>query len=80
MSFGIAQFMPCPTCREPDGSLNVEYLSENASCLFGCGRQVDKDTGICSHCKEHSANAVECESCGVEYHKWTGGDWQKVTP
>jgi predicted amidophosphoribosyltransferase len=37
----------------------------NKSCLFGCNRVVDEDTGICPECHEHSNNIVECEVCGA---------------
>ena len=65
----------CDTCRKPDGSLDLDYLTENGSCIFGCGPKVDEDTGFCPRCKDHSANGVTCDECGAEYENW-GDEWK----
>ena len=46
-------------------------------CIFGCGSEVDDDTGICPTCREHSANTVTCWECGTRWEKWAGQDWEK---
>ncbi len=64
----------CHTCQEPDGTPNTDYLNENGQCTFGCGRVVDRDTGVCEHCQDHSCNEVECEECGRLWQRW--GTWE----
>lgn len=54
----------CKTCQNPDGSPNTDLLSDEGSCVFGCNRHVDTDTGFCPECKDHSTNVYECEDCG----------------
>lgn len=46
--------------------------TQEATCVFGCGRPVDPDTRMCGHCKDHSANCVECEECGTRFEDWSG--------
>lgn len=46
--------------------------ADEGSCVFGCGRRVDPDTGICPACRDHSANRIECETCGQAFENWTG--------
>ena len=70
--------LPCRTCQHEDGSLNTEYLDENGACVFGCGAKIDNDMKMCGTCRDHSANAVECETCGAQYEQW-GNDnaWER---
>ena len=49
--------------------------AERGSCLFGCNAHVDPDTGFCPVCKDHSANRVECETCGQAWEDW-GQGWE----
>lgn len=42
-----------------------EWDTDNASCVFGCGRYIDPDTGYCPTCGDHSNNQVECLHCGA---------------
>ena len=46
----------------------------NPSCVFGCNRVVDEDTGFCPECSDHSTNVYECSQCGVEgeFYSFTG--------
>lgn len=67
----------CKTCQLPDGSLNIEYLEHNGSCVFGCNHKVDKDYGMCPECRDHSHNQIECDECGVEYDD-SYGKWRVV--
>lgn len=46
--------------------------TETGSCTFGCGAVVDRDTGICPICHDHSANRIECETCGRAFEDWNG--------
>jgi len=59
----------CSTCRNPDGTLNVDLMEDEGSCTFGCGVKVDTDYGICPRCKDHSENVYECEDCGRIYSR-----------
>lgn len=62
----------CGQCTVPNGTIDIEWADENhTGCLFGCGSNVDPDTGICPHCHDHSANRVVCESCDRAYEHWT---------
>lgn len=68
----------CKTCQLPDGKPNVEYLNDEGSCVFGCGRVVAYDEGgICRTCRDHSCNHVDCEDCGAEWEDW-GGEWEQT--
>ena len=40
-----------------------EWDMDNQSCVFGCGRYIDPDYGICPSCKDHATNQVQCEKC-----------------
>ncbi len=62
----------CPTCHAEDGDLNTETMDREGACTFGCGHRVDPDTKVCTACADHSANAYECETCGVRYEDWNG--------
>lgn len=44
----------------------------DASCVFGCGSVVDSDTMMCSQCRDHSANRIECPDCGQAWENWSG--------
>jgi predicted amidophosphoribosyltransferase len=66
----------CKTCCNPDGTLNTDYLEDNASCCFGCNHKVDKDYRVCPECKDHSHNVVECEECHAEYDDVLDGLWE----
>jgi predicted amidophosphoribosyltransferase len=59
--------MRCYTCE--DGN-NTDYLSEIASCTFGCGTVVNTDTFYCPTCEDHSANHATCEDCSQDYEDW----------
>lgn len=45
--------------------------TQQGTCVFGCGCAVDSDTKMCGHCKDHSANRIECE-CGTAFEDWDG--------
>lgn len=70
----------CLTCHTPhDGTLNTDWCeTHRTGCLFGCGTNVDTDTGVCAHCRDHSANRAVCDDCGGEYEQW-GGVWTDMT-
>jgi len=56
----------------------IETLeSGDATCVFGCGSSVDPDHKMCFHCREHSANEIECVGCGIVWNDWSG-DWACV--
>lgn len=63
----------CPECGDGDS----EWATLKGSCTFGCGYTVDTDTGMCPHCKEHSANRAECNTCGTALESWSG-KWEKA--
>lgn len=68
----------CPTCRMPDGSLNVEWAKRESSCATGCGSVIpwgEAGAGFCGNCRDHSANEVTCETCGQLYQDWENGLW-----
>jgi predicted amidophosphoribosyltransferase len=46
-------------CKEHDWDMDFK------TCVFGCNRMVDEDTGICPECHDHSNNVVECKLCGI---------------
>jgi len=74
---GVTQ-MSCSTCQHLDGSPNVEYLTAEGSCTFGCGNVVSSnEDGICWTCRDHSANHVDCPDCGAEWEDW-GGQWEQT--
>jgi len=51
----------------------IETLkTEQGTCLFGCNVPVDSDTGFCPRCHDHSANRIECETCGQAFEEWDG--------
>jgi hypothetical protein len=67
----------CVGCQDAHGQPDQQKIAamEGAGCVFGCPRPVDSDTGVCPSCREHSANAVECEDCGTRYEDWSG-QWE----
>lgn len=71
---------PCPMCQNLDGTVNSEWADENGSCIFGCGTRINHDegAGLCPRCKDHSANEVECESCGTVWADWAMGTWERA--
>lgn len=73
----VAQPWPCPDCHYEDGTLDTETMDMEGACVFGCGRKIrSREGGMCSHCKDHSANEWECPRCGVTYGDWSG-QWEK---
>lgn len=57
-----------PCCRET-------LERDGASCVFGCGSAILED-GMCRNCRDHSANAFECD-CGLRWERW-GEEWERV--
>lgn len=72
----LVRAMPCYGCHGDDQQLDTEIMSEEGSCVFGCGRRVDRDTRMCAHCNDHSANEWECPVCGTNYSDWSG-QWEQ---
>ena len=75
----LVRAVACPGCQQQDGTPDQELIAEQSyGCVFGCGHTVDRDTGMCPHCKDHSANAAECEVCGRQYEAWEHGKFAHV--
>ncbi len=65
--------------KMPDCCLHAiqnEEETGEASCVFGCGSRIDDDTKMCDHCRDHSANSMECEA-GHTLEKW-GDEWERI--
>lgn len=63
--------MPKPCCA-------AAIEADEGTCVFGCGSRVDTDTGVCLICRDHSANAIECE-CGARWERW-GAEYEQTDP